>query len=188
MSSVVAVALFAAVLPGSISADGERVAFSEDPDQVVLQFFVTGSYRADDVLFTVYGDGRLVYQKFLLTINQVIEEKRVQIGWDGVDQLLQIYAVDYNLLDCGTGCIGSKVRASLGIEKLPRSSDGSEVLIRFDILVDRGHGLGALPLQKEVRLHSAGMLSRICPEVRELQGIQELRKSLLEYANEGGAK
>lgn len=169
LSTMASLALLAiAVL--TPSAQGEpSFTLNTDPAAVVLEYRFSGGLRRG-LVYTLYGDGRLVRERGDKASDQVAK----QLHPSEAEGLVR-FIVDSGLVECGSGCIRAAVMDCLGLGKVPRAEDGGEILLTLNFESYQQPGAsGTTALQRRIHVHSPEMLARYCPEIQELRHLLEL--------------
>lgn len=156
---------------------------SMEPNAVVLRYMVTGSLRPEALSYTLFGDGRLLFERFNPTTGTVSVSSVTTLEHVAAIDLVGS-VVDSGLLECSESCIADKVKRSLKIKKMPRAQDGDEVTLTLNLIAYKGpdNRSESGPLTWSLFVHSPGMLAFYCPEVEELQGLVRLGEALHPYS------
>jgi hypothetical protein len=168
-----------AIAPLAVSIPGEQdersFTLSTDPAAVVLEYRFAGGLRRG-VVYTLYGDGRLVR----VPGDRISDQVAIQLDPQEADNLVRS-VVDAGLVECGSECIQETVKACMGLEQVPRAADGGEILLTLNLETYQEPGASQVAaIQRRIRVHSPGMLARYCPEIQELRQLLELETILRE--------
>jgi len=111
--------------------EGRSFTLSPDPEAVVLQARFSGSTRPS-VVYTLYGDGRLVHERVQEAAKHVSEHVEVQLGFLEREELIRI-VVDAGLVECDPDCISKKCAESLGVHRIPQTRDCGGVMLTLNL-------------------------------------------------------
>lgn len=120
------------LVPQARAAEGERsFTLSMDPEAILLQVRFSGS-AGPAVVYTLYGDGRLVHERVQEAAKHVSEHVEMQLGFLEGQELIRI-VVDAGLLECDPDCINKRCASLLGVHRIPQTRDCGGVMLTLNL-------------------------------------------------------
>lgn len=163
------------------AAEGERsFTLSTDPEEVVLQYNYGGG-MGPSVVYTLYGDGRLVHERVREAASHVSDRVEMQLGFMEQQELLRI-VVDAGLLECDPECIEKRCAQSYGLHRIAPGNDCGGVILTLNLETYRGPGESApVSVHQRMYQHCPQYVAELCPAIEELQAIRDLGRTLHEH-------
>lgn len=183
--ALAALASLAPILaPPAGGAEGEQRSFtlSTDPEEVVLQARFSGGMRPS-VVYTLYGDGRLVHEEVNEAAKSVRDRVDTQLEFAEREELIRI-VVDAGLLECDPECIEKRCAQLLGVQTIPPGRDCRGVMLTLNLETYQAPGeSSARSVQRRMYLECPhALVSFYCSErdLPEVQALLELARALNE--------
>jgi len=166
-------------------ANTSNFTVSSDPSVAILKVTSTGGMTGETTSYSLYGDGRLVWQQMGLYEEgtkvleehgglQVIMRREAELSFEGMNDLVAT-VVDYGLLEATE----DDILKAMGSSSWHMVDVGTTTIeTQLESLERNGEALGSV--RHSIQFHAPTLANEQFPEVRPLQGITRLIEQMNE--------